>query len=482
VASTAASLVAQVFVARWLGPDANGLLTGATWVLAIAMLLADLGMNTSVSRALAAAYYGDGRAIRRILAVGLGLKVGLTLAVSAALALAAGPLADAIGAGPALAPVLAWTALQLLLDNLATFAFRGLQGLHSQGRLAVGQTISGVTSPVLAAGIVWAGFGASGAVAGRAAGAGLAAIYALGALVALTRALAARQEAGPAPAEPPAAAGALLRDLASFAGRILWVNVAYLVFFRLDQALVQLFLGTRAVGLYGPAAGVIEKCLLPAVAIGTVAAPHFAAASDPARRAGLRSLLERTVRAVTVLYVPAAVGLSLLAPDVVRAVFGSKYEAAGPILRAYAAALLVLAHASLLGTILDYLGLGRARALAFALAAAIDLALNSILLPRFGAIGAIASIAATFTPLVAFYLVALSRRLGASLRRMALDLARAVLAAGAMAAAISGARPALPGGLALAGLVLLGLATYAAALLALGGFPAEWRRGPLRRA
>src|SRR5262249_34882342 len=102
------------------------------------------------------------------------------------------------------------------------------------------------------------------------------------------------------------------------------------------------------------------------------------------------------------------------------------------------------------------------------------LGLNSILLPRLGPIGAVVSLAATFTPLVAFYFVTLARRLGAGLRAAAVDLARAAAAAAAMAGAIAAARaaparPPAPAAVALAALVLLGAATYGGALHALGG-------------
>jgi O-antigen/teichoic acid export membrane protein len=469
-AAVGAGLFAQVIIVRQLGRHGNGLLAGATWVLAVAMLLADLGVSTSVSRALARAYYEDPRGASRIARLGLRLKLVLTVAVAGAI--------FALGrrfAGPELAPVVAFTALQLALDNVATFSFRGLQGLHGHGRLSIGQALSGVASPLLAVSLVWLGFGPAGAVAGRAAGAGLAAAYGLATLFALARAAAAgastaeaRSSEASVPDTGAPTTGALLRDLAGFAGQIFWVQVAYLLFFRVDRGLVQGFLGTDALGLYDPAALMAERLLIPAVSIATVAAPFFAAIGDPSRRADLRSLLARTLRSITFLYVPAAAGLAVLAPDVVRVVFGADFAATAPILRAFAAALLVLAYASLLGPILDYLGLARARAAAFAVAALADVALNAILLPRVGPVGAVVSVVVTFAPLVAFYTIALARRLAVSLRAQAKDLARAALAAAAMGAAVAAVRPERPGALALAGLVALGAATYAAGLYALG--------------
>ncbi len=479
--ATVASLAGQVLVARWLGPAGNGLLAAATTVLALAMLAADLGVNTSISRALAAAYYDDPRAVRRVVVQGLVLKLGLTLAVAAALFAGAGTIAGWLGAEAALAVVVGAAAVQLLLDNLATFAFRGLQGLHRPGLLAVAQAISGISSPLLAAAIVFVGFGPAGAVAGRAAGAGLAAAFALAALLAVARAVATSgQVVGPPDHQttrPLSGASGGVGEIVRFARQIFWVQVAYLVFFRLDQGMIQLFLGTETLGLYNPASAIVEKCLLPVVSIAAVAGPHFAAAGDAARLPALRSLLARSLRWTVLLYVPAAAGLAIVAPEAVRAVFGPAYAGAAPILRAFADALVVLAPATLLGGLIDYLGLARARAAAFALAAAADLAQNALLIPRLGPIGAVVSLVATMGPLVAFYLVTLARRLGADLRPLAADLGRAAAGAAVMSAAILGARPFLGGAPGLVALVLLGLGTYAGTLRALGVRDFGLRRG-----
>lgn len=473
-AATAAALLSQILIARVLGPSGNGVLAGASSLLAGAMLAADLGLNTSVSRLLAAAYYRDPPKIPRIFRTGLVAKAALTGAVGFGLYLGAAPLARLVRGDALLVPVIAVAAVQLVSDNFATFGFRGLQGLHRPGANAAAQAISGIASPLLSSALVVAGFGAAGAVLGRGLGALLAAAFALATLAhAVVRAARA-----PAASNGPGAAAlpeSPVRELAAYAQRLFWVQLAYLVFFRFDRTLVFAYLGDRAAGLYALPANIVEQCLLPAVAIATVAAPYFAAAADPARRIFLRGLLARSVRTVTLLYVPAAAGLAALAPDAVRVVFGVGYLDSIPLVRVYAFALLLLAHATFLGSVLDYMGLGRARALAFGAAALADLGLNAALLPRIGPPGAIVSLLVTFTPLAAFYLVALARRLGLSVRRPLADLARAALAAGAMAIALVTARGALepigPGRL--SALVAVGVAVYAAALAAIGGVGRE---------
>lgn len=495
--SSAAAFASQVVVARWLGPEGNGLLATAMSVLAIAMLVADLGVNTAVSRLLAAAYYRDPAAAPRILAAGALLKMLLTLAAGGALWCGAGALAQGLRAPAALVPVLVMAAAQLVLDNAATFCFRALQGLHLPGRQAFAQALSGMGSPLLALlvlGLVmgaiplpaaggewlraaladWLG-GAGGAAAagppavvlGRALGAALAALWAAWVLLRLVPGLRTMPPAG----TPGRLAVRPFAEIRAFARAILWVQVAYLVVFRCDLALVQLFCGPREVGLYALPAQMGEKLMLPAAALAAVIAPYFAALDDAARRPLLRALLGRAAGVLAVLYLPAAVGLAVLAPELVRAVFGPAYDPAAPLVRAYAAALPVVALATLLGQLLDYAGLVRTRAVAFAGAAALDLGLNLVLVPRWGGMGAIAALLVSFGPLVCLYAAALGRALGLGARAAAATVLAAAGASTVMAAALWALRPGLagggggPGGA--AALVLAGMAVYAAALAAL---------------
>lgn len=464
-----AALLSQILLARLLGPGGTGLIGGAALsVLALAMLAADLGINTSVSRLVAAALYRAPGEIPRIVRAGLFAKLVFTAAAGGALYLGARPLSAALGGGEALVPVLAATALQLVLDNIATFSFRGLQGLHRPGANAAAQTISGIGSPLGAVLFVVAGFGAAGAVLGRAAGAGLGAVAGLALLLRATRGLAQAAVPGAAGGEAHVSPW---REIADYARRIVWVQLAYLAFFRVDRAIVFYFLGEHEAGLYSLPANIAEQCLLPAVAIATVAAPYFAAAPDRARRAFLGSLLARTVRVTTLIYAPAAAGLAVLAPDAVRVVFGRAFEGSVPIVRLYAPALFLLAHATLLGQILDYMGLAKSRAAAFVAAAAADLGANALFVPRLGPEGAVASLLGTFAPLVLFYIASLARRLGLARRALLFDLFRAVGAAAGMALALEAARRALSpaGPVRLFLLVAGGGAVYAVLLLALGG-------------
>ncbi|MHC4829434.1 MAG: oligosaccharide flippase family protein [Planctomycetota bacterium] len=483
--STAAALFTQILLARWLGPDGNGLLATAMADLAIAMLLADLGLNGSISRLLARAYYRDPAAIPRIIRLAALAKGLLTIAVGTVLLAGSGLISEVVHTEAALAPVLMMAGVQLVLDNAATFSFRGLQGLHRPREQAVAQAVSGVASPLLALALtalctygvitplIWrgrvvAGFelGAAAAVLGRALGAALAAGLAGFWLLRI-----ARRSANTEPAGEAGPLGGLMGEMTSVAYRLLFVNLAFLVVFRMDVAIVQTMLGRTAAGYYALPALMAEKIMMPAQVLSVVVAPYFAALDDPSRGEFLRGIYERAVHLILALYAPASAGLFILAPEIVQVVFGEAYRPSVPLLRIYALLLLLTGLANFLGPILDYGGLASRRALAFGAAAAAHLGISIALIPHVGAAAPLCALGITFLPLVGFYLLTLARRVGAQVlgwrRLMGTILATAGMAA--IVLALRAPSPEATSPVRLAALVAAGALAYAVLLPLLGG-------------
>ncbi len=414
VAAAVAGLAAAVYLPRALGPETYGLLPVATGVLSLFMLFADLGVSASVSKHLADAHHGgggDGRRIPGLLRRVLALKVALVLGLGGLLAALAPEVARLLGEPALLVPHLALSGAHLVFDGLAQFGFRGLQGLHRAGQNALASAVSGVLSPLLAVAVVAGGLGAAGAVVGRAVGAAAAAAVALYLLFRVARGYA---DAGERAAPDGGADDATLGGVVRYGLALFVLHACWFVYFWADALLVQHFLGRTEVAFYSVPLALVEKLMLPAASIATVAAPYFAGlrAAAAAEGAFRRRTLGRSVAAILALYVPTAAALCLFAPEIIRFVFGPAYAPAAPLLRLYAPAAVLLALATFLGSILDYMGLARSRAAIFGAAALADLGLNAVLIPRFGAAGAIVSILATLGPLVVVYLWLVAREVG----------------------------------------------------------------------
>jgi O-antigen/teichoic acid export membrane protein len=126
----------------------------------------------------------------------------------------------------------------------------------------------------------------------------------------------------------PPRAGRLLR----FGVKLLWADLTGLLNRRADQLFVGKFAGAVAVGFY--AVGARVATLLSEVLIRSLARVSVSALSrlqDQAER--FAAAFYRIVEMQSVFVMPATVGLALLAPDVVHIFFGTKWEAAIPIMQ-----------------------------------------------------------------------------------------------------------------------------------------------------
>ncbi|HEX6939829.1 MAG TPA: oligosaccharide flippase family protein [Longimicrobiales bacterium] len=194
-----------------------------------------------------------------------------------------------------------------------------------------------------------------------------------------------------------------------------------------------------------------------------------AAADGPAGRAAHRPPAARVAELILAAAVPGSAVLWLLREPVVRIVYGEAYAAAAVVLAPLAAALPALALNILAGYILGAAGKMRPVAVAYAAATAANVALNALLVPAHGAVGAATAMLVTETALAAALLVVLRREAAAPRGR--------VLAAATAAAALCGALALAPGpGYAAAALYVPGVAAvYAWAGVLTGGMRAALR-------
>jgi O-antigen/teichoic acid export membrane protein len=109
----------------------------------------------------------------------------------------------------------------------------------------------------------------------------------------------------------------------------------------------------------------------------------------------LRSGFKRGLRLLVILALPIAALAATVGPEAIRVVYGSAFEDAGPVLVILALSLPVFSVWTISGALLTGLDDARSPVLASGLAAALNLALAFILVPRYDAVGAaIANVAA----------------------------------------------------------------------------------------
>lgn len=439
-----------LFLVRYLGPDDYGIFALALSVSGLLLLPADFGISRSASRFMAERL-GDSQPAA-VLRQAIALKAISAGVIAAALFAAAGPIASAYDA-PSLEWPLRLVALALLGQSFmilfsATFEATGRNALGF--RLALTESALEVSASV---GLVLAGAGVTGAVAGRTFGYGVAAV--LGLALALRAVGHSRLRDAPG-------SELSLRRIAGYAGALFIVDAAFAAFTQVDILLIGALLDPRSAGLFSAPVQILKFAEYVGLALAAGVAPRLA------RGRGQRPNVEAFQGALRGLL---AFQFVIVAPIVVWAtpitdlLLGSDYEQSADVFRALGLYVLMMGPGPLLALGVNYLGEARRRVPLALGAVAINFGVDVILIPEIGIVGGAIGTTVAFLFFIAGHLWICRSEIGLRLAPLALTLLRAGLAALAMAAVLFAfGTETLSAVEAIAGSVL-GLAAYVGVLL-----------------
>jgi O-antigen/teichoic acid export membrane protein len=373
-------MIVSIVLARTLGPDRFGLYALVTTVVTFTFLFARLGVGDTMRRYMAEL---DGRDQRRLGAAlaSWGLRIGISAAVVAAvvLVLAAGPLSSFFHRSELSGYLLIGAAS--LLPTAAASVLRNLQrGLQHWRALL---WLSLATSPVwvvACAVAVWSGAGIAGVLV-----VGIAVeIINVGVL-----AIWASRDTGWPSLRTPMPADLHSRVLRYNLGLAVLVVMNVIVWQRSELLFLGRFSGPEQVAYYAVPFSLTERLteILPGAVLGVLLPSlSFAyGAADPAR---FGEILSTAARYIAMLALPiCAFGIPLAGAGI-RLLYGPAYLPAVPVLQILLAASIFgvagqAASAALLGMEAQSWLLKTGVA-----AVALSLALDFLLIPRWGAIGA----------------------------------------------------------------------------------------------
>jgi PST family polysaccharide transporter len=225
-----------------------------------------------------------------------------------------------------------------------------------------------------------------------------------------------------------------LRDLLKFGGVLTIVDVGAVIFYNTDYLFIGRVLGAASLGLYTIGFRIPELAILN---VAHVAADVLFPAYSALERGRLREGYITSLRYLTMLTVPLATGLAVLARPVVLVVFGHQWVGSIPVTRAIAAYTLFATLAIPPGTILKvtrraWLMVGFSIPVIFVLAGLLVIFTHEGIL---AVALATTALQATIAPAQA---TVVSRQLGLSLWDSARELVAPTLSAAAMAGALLG--------------------------------------------
>lgn len=225
-----------------------------------------------------------------------------------------------------------------------------------------------------------------------------------------------------------------LRDLLRFGGVLTIVDIGAVVFYNTDYLFIGRVLGAASLGLYTIGFRIPELAILNVAHVaGDVLFPAYSAIDRDRLREGYLT----TLRYLTMLTLPLAVGLAALARPVILVVFGHQWGGSIPVTRAIAAYTLFATLAIPPGTILKVTRRAWLMVI-FSIPITGVLAVLLVIFTREGILAvalATGALQATIAPAQA---IVVSRQLAMPLWESVRVLIPTVLAAGAMAAALIG--------------------------------------------
>nr|WP_303648850.1 flippase [Haloarchaeobius litoreus] len=383
-----ANVALVVLLARvLLTPAEYGLLNVAIAALSVVSILATLGLPKSTARYVNEYLDGESGQVPHVLRTG-AKAVGLTtLVVAIALAVFHRHLADLLGQ-PSVAPFLLVGTLYVVVRAGFKFINAVFQGLNRVDLSALTAGVNGVARVTFAVGLVVLGLGTYGAFLGYVAGYSLAVV--VGAVLLIGRVYIPTDSASEM--EP-----GLSRRLVEYAVPLTATRGANVLDKKVDVVLVGSLASLAAAGYYTVAKQLSDIVSMPAASFGFALSPVLGEQSGTGDRERAARLYEQSLTYVLLCYVPACVGLVLVARPTVVYVFGSAYAPAVPVVQVFSGFILVNAVNKITSDALDYMGRARARATVKTAMAVSNAGLNVLLIPVYGAVGAAAATVFTYT-------------------------------------------------------------------------------------
>lgn len=456
----AANGLLLVLLTRFLlSPDEYGLLMLAISVLTVCQLFSDLGLGKSAARYLTEYRESERGQVPHILRRAFGIRT-LTIVVTAVTVFAAaGLLTDVIGE-QALGPLLGVGVLYLAANSYRGFTsvvFQGFNHVHWSALVQITNSVGRLVFALVF--IVVFGLGAAGALLGYVAGAAVAAL--LASAVLYTKFY---RDYEPA----PEAEEGLTRRIVEYSVPLTVTRSAGVINGKVDMILIGYYMTSGAVGLYALGKQIVSFSLVPAGSLGFAVSPTYGEQKANDELDTAARLYEQTLRYTLLLYIPAAVGLILVARPTVTLIFGSAYAGAVPVVQIFGLYLVVQALVQITTDGLDYLGRARTRAIAKGTTAAGNAVLNVALIPPFGIAGAAAATVVTTTIYAALNVYVVHSEMSLRTGALARATGGILAVAGVMGGVVFAALPYVSGLVSLFGVVALGVVVWACAAVLLG--------------
>lgn len=181
--------------------------------------------------------------------------------------------------------------------------------------------------------------------------------------------------------------GTLARRLLREAYPLAITSVFVIVYYKIDAVMISFMRGDRDVGLYTAASTLAFAPLFIALALHQATYPTLAKlqSGDPAR---LQRAYSVSIKYLAIVGLPIAGGLAVLAPRAIAVVYDERYLGASAALQVLTVALFLMFLNGFMGNLLIVADDQRSLMRIVAVGALLNVAVNLVVIPRYGLVGA----------------------------------------------------------------------------------------------
>ena len=447
-----------LLLARLLGPEQYGLLFLVISILTFAQIFSEAGVANSGARYIAEYKERDPSQIPHILRISFGYNLVTIVIVVAVLVAGRHYFAGLFGESE-LAVLLLYGVLFVIFGTFVRYVRVVLQGFEKIELSATIHVLIVLCRFVFAIGLVLLGYGVWGAFAGYIISFVLVSILGLALLYIRFY----RTKKTDTPVEQT-----LRKRIAEYTLPLTATNTARALDLHIDTILVGFFLNPASVGFYVLAKQITQFLETPAYAVGFSLAPTFGAEKARNNVERPSQIYETSLTYSLLVYLPAAVGLILVAEPTIRYVFGMAYLGAVPVLQVLALYVVFRAITTITENSLDYLGRARARAIIKIPTVGLNIVLNILLIPRLGIIGAALATVVSYGLFSIATMYVIYTELDLRARYIGRQMAVVIVIAGIMGIAVAFGLQFVSGLFTLILIILAGMAVWAVSGIAFG--------------
>jgi O-antigen/teichoic acid export membrane protein len=406
------AFVVSMIIARTMGPRVTGLINLTMAVATIFLIAAKVGVDGAGSRLVSEYAVSAPELIRPLTRSAFLLRLSFTLPVSVA-AFFLAPALAAFYSDPGLEPLFRLGGLVIISVSFNELAALILLGLKKFGALfsmravmlvmRIGLVAAAAVLALGASGVIWAYIVTTGVTG--------AAVFVY---------LFMRGHEGASPDQ--------LRQMRSRLWRLSMTlavsGASVTIYSLLDKVMLGYFRSAEDVGIYSMARNLLETSLFPMFALVMTLRPALAGAWASGDRIRCSDLINRSIMASFAFSACVATVFACLARPLVTGLFSEQFAESAVILVLFLPLLVMRSVGSVILPALIAADRSGTYATLTVVGAVLNFMLNALLIPRWGAEGAVVSTLISYMPMEVLGLAVVSREIGGLIRKG--DLSRAV--------------------------------------------------------